>query len=472
MRGVGHRARTLVLEPAHAALTAWRRIRPVRLLVGSFALLMVMGTIGLRTLPGLYTGEPLSWTDAAFTATSAVCITGLIVVDTATHFTFAGQLFLLVLVQLGGLGIIAFTTLVILSLGRRMSLRHETLTGSVTDIVPHIDPRRLARDVLRFTFIIEGVGAVLLCIAFVPRFGVLEGSWHAVFHAINSFCNAGFSTFSDNLMSFRHSPVTIVTVTVLVVLGGLGFLTMEELYLQRQKRRGGRAARLSLHSRLVLAVSAVLLLGGWLALGVSEWNNTLRDLSFDAKLLNSMFMSVTPRSSGFTFVDYGQTRDSTNFLTILLMFIGGSPGSTAGGVKTTTVALIALLAWSRFRGHEITSVWGRSVPEETLQRAVGVCAIAFGLVTLAVLILVSLAPASEPGGATFLAWMFEATSAFNTVGLSMGATDELTPGGRWLSVLLMYVGRVGPLAFAASIALPRATAQGEFRYAYEDVVVG
>jgi trk system potassium uptake protein TrkH len=207
----------------------------------------------------------------------------------------------------------------------------------------------------------------------------------------------------------------------------------------------------------------------------TEWSATLSGMPMWTRLINSLFMSVTARTAGFNTIDHAEATDSTNFLTILLMFVGGSPGSTAGGLKTTTVALIALLAWARFRGRETASVAGRSIPEETVQRAVGLCVIAFGVVTLAILVYVSTefsGTARAVEGSSFLSYMFEATSAFNTVGLSMGVTGELSTGGRWLTILLMYVGRVGPLSFAASIALPEARPAREFRYAYEEVVVG
>jgi trk system potassium uptake protein TrkH len=256
----------------------------------------------------------------------------------------------------------------------------------------------------------------------------------------------------------------------LIVLGGLGFLTLEEVYLRGKAERSGRIFRVSLHSRIVLAATAVLILVPWPAFAVMEWERTLASLPAIDRLVNALMLSVTPRTAGFNSIDYAQAADSTNFLTILLMSIGGSPGSTAGGLKTTTFALLGLLAWSRFRGHSVTSIWGRSVPEETIQRAVGLFVVAFGIVTAAILVLTATELGESASG--FLAYMFEAVSAFNTVGLSMGVTGDLSAGGSWVMILLMYIGRVGPLTFAAAIALRTTTPAGEFRYAYEDVVVG
>lgn len=455
--------------PAGAAprVSLWRRLQPPQLLVGSFLLLIAFGTAGLLLLPGLYTGARLGFVDALFTATSAVCVTGLIVVDTATYFTPLGQAFLLLLIQLGGLGIITLTTLIILSLGQRLSLRHEALTAPPIETGAPIDHRRLTRDLIRFTLAFEAAGALLLFVLWVPDLG-RDAGWHAIFHAISAFCNAGFSTFSDSLMPFQQSPLTLIVVMSLIILGGIGFLTMEELYLLRRGHR-----RLSIHARLVLATTAILIAGGWLLFSLFEWGVTLRDLPAGHRLVNGLFMSVTPRTAGFNSVDYSQISEGTAFLTIILMTAGGSPGSTAGGLKTTTVALIGLLAWARLRGRQHVSIAGRSIPGDTIQRAMGLFALAFGVVTAAIFLYTLLEAGMVPHRATggsFLMHMFEATSALNTVGLSMGATPELSVAGRWLTIVLMYIGRVGPLVFAAAIALPRRPAL--YRYADEDVIVG
>lgn len=431
--------------------------------------------MGLKLLPGLYSGPGLNWVDALFTATSAVCVTGLIVVDTATYFTPLGQAFLLLLIQLGGLGILTFTTIVILALGRRLSLHHEAVSTTHFEIAPEVDFKSLVRHILLFALLFEAAGAVLLFLAFLPRFGAPAAAWHAVFQAVSAFCNAGFSTFSDSLTGFQTSPVVLSTIMSLVVLGGLGFLALEELKILARRRRRGRATVLSLHTKVVLWTTALLLIGGWGAFAALEWRNTLLEMTGGTKLLNALFMSVTARTAGFNTVDYSATADSSNFLTILLMTIGGSPGSTAGGIKTTSFALLGLLALSRLRGRQVTSVRNRSVPEETIQRAVGLFVVALTVMTAgallyAVLEIGAVGHRQAPG--SFIEHMFESVSAFNTVGLSMGVTADLSTPGRLLTVSLMYLGRVGPLTFAAAIALDRPNASGEFRYAYEDVIVG
>lgn len=451
----------------------WRRLSAPQLFAGSFLMLILLGTVGLVTIPGLYTGEPLSWLDALFTATSAVCVTGLIVVDTATYFTVRGQAFLLLLIQLGGLGMITFTTLIILVLRRRLSLRHEQLT-TVAEVAPHVNFQRLTRDVIVFTGLFELAGALLLYLLWIPRFGWQGAGWPALFHSISAFCNAGFSIFSDSLTGFQRAPFSLLIVMLLIVAGGLGFLTLEELYLRQRAIKENRRFRISLHSRLVVTATITLLIGAWLLYTIFEWRLTLAEIPIWARPFNSLFMSVTARTAGFNTINYEDASASTNFLTILLMAIGGAPGSTAGGLKVTTMALLVSLAWSRFHGREIASLWGRSVPEETMQRAVGLFVVGFVVLTAAIFAFISLElhGSHASGQRSFLHYMFEATSAFNTVGLSMGVTPELQAPSRWLTIVLMYVGRIGPLTFAAAIALARYTARGEFRFAYEDVVVG
>jgi trk system potassium uptake protein len=433
--------------------------------------MILLGTLGLMFLPGLYVEGGLGWVDAFFTATSAVCVTGLIVVDTATHFTVRGQAFILLLIQLGGLGMITFATLIILALGGRLSLRHEELAGPGVPVSDAIDHRRLTFDVVRATLVLEAVGALVLYLLWAPRFGWGGAAWHAVFQSISAFCNAGFSTFSDSLMGFQESPATLLTMALLIVLGGLGFLVLEEAYLRRgwRPRRTGTPNRLSLHSTLVLATTAALLVLGWVLYLTLEWGGVLGDMRPTDRMVNALFMSTTARTAGFNSVDYTLANPDTNFLTILLMSIGGAPGSTAGGLKVTTFALIVLLAYARLRGWSVVSIRGRSVPEETVQRAIGVFVLGFAVVTLGIFgyartELDQVAPA-------FFSHMFEAVSAFNTVGLSLGATPDLSTQGRWLTVILMFVGRVGPLAVAAALAR-RVSRTASLRYSREDVVIG
>ncbi len=460
-------------EQRTSSVSWWRRLSPSQLFIGSFLLLIALGTIGFKVLPGLYTGQPLSWLNALFTATSAVCVTGLIVVDTETFFTTAGQGWILLLIQLGGLGMFTFTSLIIVALGRRLSLRSHALSSVGTKVVPDIGPARLTRDIVLFTLAFEAMGAVVLYARWVPTFGWEGALWPSVFQAVSAFCNAGFSTFSTSLVAFSSDPWILGVIMILIVLGGIGFLSLDELYLFWKARRTNRRFRLSLHSKLVFAGTALLLAGGWLGYSVLEWQQTLAEMAPPTKLMNSLFASVTARTAGFNTIDYGAMHPGTDFLTILLMSIGGSPGSTAGGIKTTTFMLLGLVAWSRLAGYEFTTFRGRSIPEATTNRAIGLFVVAFGVVTIGILVFsVTELPWTNVPGTGFLYYMFEASSAFNTVGLSMGVTSYLSDPGRLLTICLMFIGRVGPLTVAAALARPSHKRRGPKRYAYEDVVVG
>ena len=452
----------------------WQALSPSQVFVGSFLLLIGLGTVGFRVLPGLYTGAPLGWLDALFTATSAICVTGLIVVDTATYFTTWGQAYVLLLIQLGGLGIIAFTSLIIVALGRRLSLRQETLTSGAAGVVEDVDYRDLTWAIFRFTAGAEIGGAVGLYLCWGPQLGWADAAWPAVFHSISAFCNAGFSTFSDSLMGFQGNLPLLGVVMALIVVGGLGFLTLEELYVWRRVRRKATRFRLSVHSQIVLGTTALLLVVGWGAFTAFEWDSTLAGMSVAERLVNGLFASVTPRTAGFNTIDYAQVEAETSVLTLLYMVIGGSPASTAGGIKTTTFALLGLMAWARLRGRPTTSISGRTIPEATIQKAMSLVIVAVTLMALGSFLfsiteIPEVIPAAE---APFLTHLFEVVSAFNTVGLSMGATGTLSGTGRVVTVLLMFIGRVGTLTFVAAMARAPRRITGGFRYAHEDVAIG
>ncbi len=455
-----------------AARGLWQRITPPQLFVASFAGLILAGTIGFRMLPGILHNGSLSWVDSLFMATSAVCVTGLSVITTAHRLTIAGEIFLLLLVQLGALGILTFTSLIIAAFGRRLSLHQESLVIVRTDSAPHLSPRELTRSIVRYTVISEVCGAVLLYLLWGPKLGWRDAVWPAVFHSVSAFCNAGFSTFSDSLCSFQQQPEILLVVSGLIILGGLGFLTHHELLTRFRAVRTRTAFRMSLQTRIVLVTTAILLVTGTLLLTAMEWNRTLAGMSTRDRLVNGLFMSVTSRTAGFNTIDYGDASDSSVLVTMLLMSIGGSPGSTAGGLKTTTFALILMMAWSRLKGDEHTTAWYRTIPHQTASRAVGLFTAGIAVAFTGMLLLTvseSMGPGSEP--ALLRDCVFEAVSALNTVGLSTGITSELSSAGRIITALLMFLGRVGMLTLAAALTVRRQGSVG-FRYANEDVVVG
>jgi trk system potassium uptake protein TrkH len=453
----------------------WSGLSPEALLSLSFLLLIAFGTVGLLALPGLYTGERLSPLDALFTMTSAVCVTGLAVVDTASYFTRWGQAWLLLFIQLGGVGLLSLTTLVISALGRRVSLRSEVMVGAPVDPTHRRDVVSLTLSVLRFTLGTEALGAAALWLLWGPQLGWAEAGWHAVFHSVSAFCNAGFSTFRTSLVGFSEQPATLGVVSVLIILGGIGYLSAEESLRWWRRRSGLGLRRLSVHTFAALSGTAILLVAGTVLFAVFEWGGVLRGFGPVDRWVNAWFMSVTARTAGFNSLSYAEVGNASAYLTILLMVVGGSPGSTAGGLKTTTFMVLVALALSRIRGQRNARLHGRAIPRGTVERTVSVALLAFALMTAAVFVL-NVSETRGLGAAqarqAFLPLLFEVVSAFCTVGLSMDLTPALSGFGKLLMIGLMFIGRVGPLLFFAALTLRARSQRLEVRPAQEDLIVG
>jgi len=451
---------------------AWRhRLHPSLLLVFSFAFAIAVGA-GLLALPLATQDAPIGWLDAIFTATSAACVTGLTVVDTGTTFSRAGQAIVLGLIQVGGLGIMTFSVLVTIILRRGVSFADRR---AVQDSLHHSatgELGRLVAYVVVFTFLVEGAGFLVL---WAHWHALPDAAWTAFFHSISAFCNAGFSTFADSLVRYQTDLVVNLAVTGLIIVGGLGFIVNRELcaVFQHHRRGEGRAPLLSLHSKLVLFVTACLLVVGTLAFLGLESHNLLAGRSLWDRLLMAWFHSVSARTAGFNTLNLANATSGTLCMLTLLMFVGASPGSTGGGVKTTTLGLLVALARARWSGRGRAMMFRRTVPHASMDRALALILFAGTLVTLAVLAMTVLAQGGGPHGAThpqFDELMFEVVSAFGTVGLSTGITPTLSPGAKILLIVMMFVGRVGPLTIA--LAAGRRREQGRFRYAEENVMVG
>jgi trk system potassium uptake protein TrkH len=434
---------------------------------------ILVGTL-LLSLPLAHAAEPVSALDALFTATSAVCVTGLTVVETGTRFSAFGQAVVLGLIQVGGLGLMTFAVFAGISLGGRVPFTGRAVIQETMHHTPSAGVRRLVRYVLAFTLMSEAFGALWLWLRLRETLPLGASLWSAAFHSVSAFCNAGFSLFPDSLMRYRGDPVVNLGITGLIILGGLGFTSSMELREQLTARlRRVRPPRATLHTRLVLLVTVVFLVGGTLVYLGLEWNNLLRGLPPGERLLAAWFLSVTPRTAGFNTVDYGQASSETLFFTIFLMFVGASPGSTGGGIKTTTFGLLVALVVARWRGRGRASVFQRTIPHAVMDRALLVALLAWALVSLAIGLLVFAESAGVPyqgADPRFVALMFEAVSAFGTVGLSTGITPGLGAAGKLVLVALMFVGRVGPLTLVLAIG-PRQQ-RGRFRYAEENVMVG
>jgi trk system potassium uptake protein TrkH len=402
---------------------------------------ILVGAVALR-LPWSNYGE-VTLSDAFFTAASAVTVTGLIVVDTGSDFTLIGQVIIALLIQIGGLGLMTFAALLLAMLGltigmpQRLLLRDELGQTGVSELMA------LVKVVVIVALVAEAVATALLMTVFVPEFGWIQGFWQALFHAISAFNNAGFSLFPDSLMGYVAVPTVNITITVLFILSGLGFVVLADMNRQRSW------AKLTLHSKLMLSGTLVLILVAWVMFALLEWNNpaTLAGLESDvARLLASWFQAVTPRTAGFNTLDYAAMDNSTTVMTLALMLVGGGPSSTAGGIKVTTLIVLTLATLAFFRQQERIHIFGRSLGISEIMKVLALTAISIFLVLIG-LFLTSLTYEGD-----FLDLLFEVCSAFGTVGLSRGATGQLDEFGRTMIILIMFVGRLGPLTVAFVLA--------------------
>ncbi len=428
---------------------ARQRIRPAVAFVLVFAMLIVVGT-GLLLLPrSTPANQPISFLDAAFTSTSAVCVTGLIVRDTGAGFTTFGQAVILVLIQLGGIGIMSLTAALALLLGRGIGVRESSLLREVFQVPMLGEVGRMIRFIILMTFTLELIGAAVIYAGIGGA--VPAGSsrlFCAVFHAVSAFCNAGFSTFGDSLVGLTDRPAVMGAVATLLIVGGLGFGVVAQglaWFRGRYLRLHGRDHRLGLHARTVLTVSAVLLVGGTLLLLGLEWNHSLAGQPPLVRLGHAFFQSATCRTAGFSSMDLTLLSPASIFLMIILMFIGAAPGGTGGGVKVTAVAIVWANLRSISRGLTHVRLGRRELDPVHVQRAMLV--LSTGLVLAVIALFVLLATESQP----FLTTAFEVFSALGTVGLTLGLTPLLSPAGRVVIILLMFIGRLGPLTLTSSL---------------------
>ena len=423
---------------------------------GSFLLLIPLCT---------HAGASLTFVDALFTSTSAVCVTGLIVQDTATFFTPLGQMIILILFQLGGLGIMTFSTLILLVAGRKVSIQDKIIIQQDYHHTAARNVKSLIKNIFYYALIIEGIGTLLLFLKWQGKFPGLKGLFYSLFHAVSAFCNAGFSVFSNSLESFRGDIWTNVIVIVLIVLGSLGFLVLSEgiEFFSRMIRR--RRKSLSLHFKLVWIMTLALIVLPFFSFLLIEWNHMLQEFSLKEKILASLFQVITPRTAGFNTATLDTLNPATVFLLISLMFIGASPGSTGGGVKTSTIGVIFAFIKSRIAARESINIFFRSLPFDLVTKAFTVVVLSMCVIFLscAVLFLTQKGMSMEE---TF----FEVFSAFGTVGLSLGMTAKLNAVGKIVIVLTMFIGRIGPLTLL--YAFSREKAFGKFEYVEERVMIG
>ncbi len=441
-------------------------LSPIQKVLLSFVMLILIGTALLKLPFSTHSG--ISLIDALFTSTSAVCVTGLIVLDTAKDFTSFGQFIILLLIQFGGLGIMTFSIAILSLIGGNLSIKWRFTFDSFYNEIGEFPIKSLLKKIIFYTFIIESSIAIVLFSQFLGYFKLPDAIWHSVFHSVSAFCNAGFSTFSNSLIDFRNNIIIQLAIGGGIVLGGLGFLVLTELARLQLKKTSFIFSQFTLHTKFVLMITAVLIFMGMITFLILEWNYSIKNLSAVEKLFAALFQSITCRTAGFNTVDIGSLRSHTLFMMILLMFIGGSPGSIAGGIKTTTMGVILSLIYAMFTGKNQIVLWGRSLNTETIERSTTLMILSILFITFATFLLLTIDTFNVKN--SFLAAIFEVTSAFGTVGLSTGITSTISDPGRVLMCLVMYIGRLGPLTLI--MALTSQKKRINIQYPEEHIMIG
>lgn len=419
-----------------------------------------LGTIVLNLPAASSEGQSIGFLNAFFTATSATCVTGLIVLDTGKDFSAFGQLVILILLQCGGLGIMTMSTMFAFLAGKRISLRQRLIMQESLNQFSIGGLVRLAKYILIFTAVIEVAGASILFFYWQRIYSPLQALYLAVFHSISAFCNAGFSLFSNSIMHYKGDLIINLIFMILIILGGIGFLVLLELF------QYGKNGTLSLHTKLALRISLILIIIGFIIIFFIESNNpsTMGNLNFSEKIYSSIFQSVTARTAGFNTIHIGNMQNATLFLIIILMFIGASPSSTGGGIKTTTFGLLILYVWSSLKGKEEIQIFKRRISRDIVPKVLTVIILSLGLVIIMTILL------SYVEGESFIKVLFEVVSAFGTVGLSTGITSSLSIAGKIIIIITMFAGRIGPLALALSLIQKREPEM--IRYPEEKIMVG
>ena len=434
------------------------RLSPPQLLVVTFLFFIILG-MGLLKLP-FATTEHITWLEALFTTTSAMTVTGLAVVDTGSVYTLFGEIVVMSLIQIGGLGIMSFAVLIFMMLGKKIGFKERLLLQQALNQTSVGGVIKLVKYLFVFSFIVEGFAVLLLATEWVPEFGWKRGLYVSVFHSISAFNNAGFSLWSDSLMGYVGSPVINLTISFLFILGGIGFTVLVDLWKSKTLRQ------LSLHTKIMVLGTFLVNVIAFIMIFVLEFNNpnTLASLPISDKIFASYFQAVTPRTAGFNSLDYGSMERSTLLFTILLMFIGAGSASTGGGIKLTTFVVISLSMIAFLKEKKEIRIFRRTIDQTHIFKALALSMISVLLVFTALFFL-----EMTEKNVSFLSLVFEVVSAFGTVGLSMGITGSLSVIGKWIIIIVMFVGKLGPLTLAFSLSRPD---KEKIRYPKEDILTG
>lgn len=458
-----------------------RWINPPRIVFISFFVAILIGS-ALLSLPwAVPNGKPsLKYIDALFTSASATCVTGLIVKDTPNDFSLFGQIVILSLIQIGGLGIMTMATFFLLLFGRRVTFKDTASVETSLGRSGFTNFRFFIKYVLLLTFSMEIIGALILFLRLSNstsnNLTIGKTIYIAIFHSISAFCNAGFSLYSSSFIGYNNDPVIILTIIALIIAGGLGFVVIYNLLrLKIWKKDRIERGRLSLHSKVVLTGTCILIFIGFISFLIFEWENTMADMPIGQKLLNSLFCSITPRTAGFNTVDYANISKPSTLITMFLMFIGASPGSTGGGIKTATFVVLLMTSWSMVKGSNSVSLFRRTIPMRVVQESIGILSLSIFVVIIMSVILSITERTSDFGYGTkdigsLTKIVFEVISAFGTVGLSTGITPLLSNLGKIVITFTMFIGRIGPLV--AALAIAQREVPPEVSYPEERLIVG
>ncbi len=418
-----------------------QRLSRVQTIAIGFLLIIAAGTLLLMLPIASKSGQSAGFLNALFTSTSSTCVTGLVVVDTYTSWTLFGQIVILLLIQIGGLGFITIGVFFSIFMKRRIGLKERNLIQESVNTLQIGGTVRLVRKIVCYALIFEGVGALLLMIRFIPQFGVAEGIWYGIFHSISAFCNAGFDLMGhfepySSLILYHDDLLVNLVIMALIIIGGIGFIVWDDISVHKWKLKN-----YLLHTKIVLTMTVILIVGGSICFYLFEQEN-FAGMNTKGQILASVFGAVTPRTAGFNTIDTGAYTEGTRMLTVILMFIGGSPGSTAGGIKTTTMMVIILYIWSTLRNKSGLNIYGRRMDEDSIKKAATVFFINLMLAACCTLIMAGLEPL--PLSDIFM----EIFSAIGTVGISTGITRDVSTVSKYMLILLMYCGRIGSMSFA------------------------
>ncbi|EMF0089600.1 TrkH family potassium uptake protein [Enterococcus hirae] len=442
-----------------------KRLSPVQLIAAGFFILILFGG-SLLTLPFFSrSGESTHFIDALFTATSAVCVTGLTTLNTAEHWNSAGQFLIMTLIEIGGLGFMMIPILFFAIAKKKISFSMRIVLKEALNLEEMSGVIKLMIYILKFAVVIQVIGAVALSVVFIPEFGLAKGIWFSIFHAVSSFCNAGFDLLGDSLLADQTNVYLIMVVSALIIAGGLGFIVWRDILSYH------RVKKITLHSKVALSVTALLLIGGFILFFITERNGlTLVKGTFTERLANTFFMSVTPRTAGYYSIDYLQMSHAGLILTMFLMYIGGTSGSTAGGLKTTTLGILLIQMHAMFKGKTRAEAFGRTIRQAAVLRALTLFFVTLSLCVVAIMVLSVTETIPKTSGIEYIA--FEVFSAFGTVGLTMGLTPDLTLIGKLVIISLMYIGRVGIMTVVFSLLVKANRAEANYKYPEESIMLG